>query len=123
MHIILTDMGLPQVGATTLFEDNQTCVNMSESLASTPRMQHLDARYHWLREQVVHDKTLRLVYDNTFDRVADCLTKPLSADAIRRFHGALSGMAPISYPDVGAGYGRIGIGLSLASPETMPPAL
>jgi hypothetical protein len=73
MRIILTDMGLPQVGATTLFEDNQTCVKMSESLASTPRMQHLDARYHWLREQVVYDKTLRLVYVNTLDQVADCL--------------------------------------------------
>jgi hypothetical protein len=79
MRIILIDMGLPQVGATTLFEDNQTCVKMSESLASTPRMQHLDARCHWLREQqVVHDKTLRLVYVNTLDQVADCLTKPLS---------------------------------------------
>ena len=118
MRIILTDMGLPQIGATTLFEDNQTCVKMSEALASTPRMQHLDARYHWLREQVVHDKTLRLVYVNTLDQVADCLTKPLSADSIRRFHGALSGMAPIPHPAFGAGYGRIG--LSLASPDTMP---
>ena len=67
---------------------------------------------------MVHDKTLRLVYVNTLDQVADCLTKPLSADSIRRFHGALSGMAPIPHPAFGAGYGRIG--LSLASPDTMP---
>jgi hypothetical protein len=91
---------------------------MPEPLASTPRMQHLDARYHWLREQVVHDKTLRLVYVNTLDQVADCLTTPLSADAIRRFHGTLSGLAPIPHPDFGAGYGRIG--LSLALPDTIP---
>jgi hypothetical protein len=57
-------------------------------------------------------------YVNTLDQVADCLTKPLSADNIRRFHGALSGMAPIPHPAFGAGYGRIG--LSLASPDTMP---
>jgi hypothetical protein len=37
-----------------VFEDNMTCIKMSESTASTPRMQHLDARYHWLREQVGH---------------------------------------------------------------------
>jgi hypothetical protein len=49
----------------TLLKDNQTCVKMSESLASTPRMQHLGARCHWLREQVVHDKALRLDYANT----------------------------------------------------------
>jgi hypothetical protein len=70
-------MGLPQVGSTTLFEDNMTCITMSESTASTPRMQHLDARYHWLREQVVTDKSIRLVYVLTLDQVADCLTKPL----------------------------------------------
>ena len=74
---------LKSVRLPALFEDNQTCVKMSESLASTPRMQHLDARCHWPREQVVHDKTLRLVYVNTLDQVADCLTKPLSADNIR----------------------------------------
>jgi hypothetical protein len=119
MRIILTDLGLPQVGATTLFEDNQTCVKMSESLGfhsahAAPRCTLPLAP----RASVVHDKMLHLVYVNTLDRVADCLTKPLSAGAIRRFHGALSGMAPIPHPDFGAGYGRIG--LSLASPDTMP---
>jgi hypothetical protein len=44
MRIILTDMDLPQVGSTTIFEDNMTCIKMSASTASTPRMQHLDAR-------------------------------------------------------------------------------
>jgi hypothetical protein len=44
---------------------------MTDSLVASPRMQHLDARYHWLREQVVHDKTLRLVYCNTLDQIAD----------------------------------------------------
>jgi hypothetical protein len=58
------------------FEDNETCQKMTDSLVASPRMQHLGARYHWLREQVVHDKTLRLVYCNTPDQIADCLTKP-----------------------------------------------
>jgi hypothetical protein len=32
-----------------LFEDNETCQKMTDSLVASPRMQHLDARYHWLR--------------------------------------------------------------------------
>ena len=47
---------LKAVGSTTLFEDNMAHdmhQNVSGSTSSTPRMQHLDARYHWLREQVV----------------------------------------------------------------------
>jgi hypothetical protein len=51
MRTILADIGLPQQGPTTLFEDNANCIKMSDANASTPRMQHIDARYHWLREQ------------------------------------------------------------------------
>jgi hypothetical protein len=117
-RILLCDLGIPQVGATTMFEDNETCVKMSESSSSTPRMQHLDARYHWLREQVVTDHTLRLVYCPTTDMVADCFTKPLPGPAVRRFHGALSGLTPIRHPPFGGPLGRIG--KSLHEPETMP---
>jgi hypothetical protein len=39
MRIILADLGLLQRGPTTLFEDNETCQNMTESLVASPRMQ------------------------------------------------------------------------------------
>jgi hypothetical protein len=118
MRIILADMGLPQVDATTMFEDNATCIKMSEASASTPRMQHLDARYHWLREQVVIDGTLRLVYCKSGDMVADALTKPLTGPEVNRFHGAFSGLRPIPHPAFAGSYGRIG--LSLHKPELFP---
>ena len=85
---------------------------MSEKDYSTPRMQHLDARYHWLREQVVHSGTVRLVHCSTEDMVADCLTKPLASPAIRRFAGAMSGLRPIPHPPFGGPIGRIGHSLS-----------
>jgi hypothetical protein len=83
-----------------MFEDNMTCIRMSESklhgwIHSAHAAVHLDARYHWLREQVVTDKSIRLVYVPTPDQVADCLTKPLPGPDIKRFHGALSGYKPI----------------------------
>jgi hypothetical protein len=114
MRTILADIGLPQQGPTTLFEDNATCIKMSDASASTPRMQHLDARYHWLREQVVVDGTLRMVYCKSGDMVADALTKPLTDPEVNRFHGAFSGLRPIPHPDFGGLHGRIG--WSLAEP-------
>ena len=106
IRILLADMGLPQAGATTMFEDNQSCLQMTESPCATSKMQHLDARFHWLREQVVKLKLLRLVYCPTTDQVADCLTKPLPAQAIARFHGAMSGFAPIEHPPLGVSFGE-----------------
>jgi hypothetical protein len=106
IRILLSDMGLPQAGATTLFEDNKSCLQMTESTCATVKMQHLDARFHWLREQVVKLGLLRLVYCPTADQVADCLTKPLPAPAIARFHGALSGFAPIGHPPLGVAFGE-----------------
>ena len=98
---LLADLGIPQSGPTTLFEDNEQYIRMSEKDYSTPRMQHLDARYHWLREQVVHSGTVRLVHCSTEDMIADCLTKPLASPAIRRFAGAMSGLrSPHSSPAV-----------------------
>jgi hypothetical protein len=118
LRVLLADMGLPQAGATTIFEDNEICIRMSETKSSTPRMQYLDARYHWLREAVVHAKTIRLVHCSTTEMVADVLTKPLGSYEIKRFHGALSGTAPIPHPPFAGEYGRIG--MSLHKPETMP---
>jgi hypothetical protein len=58
-------------------------------------MQHLDVRFHWLREHLVNPKLLRLVYCPIDDQVADCLT------ATRRFHGAISGYGPFARPPLG----------------------
>jgi hypothetical protein len=70
---------------------------MSEADSSTPRTQCIDVRYHWLREAVVHDKSLaRLVHCSTTEMVADVLTKPLGSFEIARFHGSMSGLKPIS---------------------------
>jgi hypothetical protein len=51
IRVLLKDMGLPQLRATTTFEDNEkTCIRMSEAEPSTPRPQYIDVRYHWLRD-------------------------------------------------------------------------
>ena len=118
MRTLLADLGLPQAGPTPFFEDNETCIRMATTDASTPRMQHLDARYHWLREQVTRAQTIRFIHCPTDLMVADALTKPLDATKTAFFHGAFSGFRPIPRPSLLGGPGRIG--LSIVSPATMP---
>jgi hypothetical protein len=108
IRVLLKDMGLPQLEATTVFEDNENCIRMSEAESSTPRTQYIDVRYHWLREAVVHDKSLRLVHCSTTEMVADVLTKPLGSFEVARFHGSMSGKLN---PPLGREYGRIGMSL------------
>ena len=118
MRVLLADLGLPQAQPTPFFEDNETCIRMASTDASTPRMQHLDARYHWLREQVTRERSIRFVHCPTDLMVADALTKPLDAAKTAFFHGAFSGFRPIPRPSLLGGPGRIG--LSIVSPATMP---
>jgi hypothetical protein len=88
---------------TTIFEDNGTCIRMSEAESPTPRTpQYINARCHWMREAVVHDKSLRMVHCSTTEMVADVLTKPLGSFEVARFHGPMSGTKPIPHPPVGA---------------------
>jgi hypothetical protein len=106
------------MGLTTIFEDNEICIRMPETKSSTPRMQYLDARYHWLREAVVHSETIRMVHCSTTEMVADVLTKPLGSYKSTRFHGSMSCTAPIPRPSFAGDYGRIAI--SLHNPDSMP---
>jgi hypothetical protein len=38
LRVLLADIGLPQAGPATIFEDNEICIRMSETKSSTPRM-------------------------------------------------------------------------------------
>ena len=60
----------------------------------TQKTQHLDGKFHWLRQQVVHDKSLKLVYIPTAQQAADFLTKACPRVLVRRFLHALDGSAP-----------------------------
>ena len=72
------------------------CIKMASAPASAPtqKTQHLDGKFHWLRQQVVHVKSLKLVYIPTAQQAADFLTKACPRVLVRRFLHALDGSAP-----------------------------
>ena len=92
----LATLGLPQTAPTALLEDNMACIKMASAPASAPtqKTQHLDGKFHWLRQQVVHEKSLKLVYIPTAQQAADFLTKACPRVLVRRFLHALDGSAP-----------------------------
>lgn len=78
------------VPETTLIKtDSQSCVAMIYNQKSSGRTKHIDARYHFIRNQV-EEKRVCLKYHPTETNVADLLTKPLGGTkiaALRRLAG------------------------------------
>ena len=119
MRALFRDLGHAQLEPTPLLEDNQACIKLSTNVFSNSRKSaHIDARYHRLRHEVVNARSLRFVYVPTADQAADALTKPLPAPAVRRFHDAMAGTAPLPLPDLAGPPGRIG--LSVLRPDKFP---
>ena len=73
---LITDLGEHLKGPTTLFADNQGAIRLANNPENHRRTKHIAVKYHYTRELVEND-TLKLVYKETRDMLADCLTKPL----------------------------------------------
>lgn len=70
------DLRLPEV--ITIFTDNQSCISMIGNEKFSNRTKHIDAKYHYIREQVTSGR-IRLEYCPTAENIADLMTKPLGS--------------------------------------------
>ncbi|KXJ80842.1 hypothetical protein RP20_CCG023131 [Aedes albopictus] len=61
-----------------IYEDNQSCIKISEEPREHKRMKHVDIRFHFIRE-CIQNKIIQPVYISTKEQVADILTKGLPA--------------------------------------------
>jgi hypothetical protein len=80
---LLHQLGFPQDGPTTVFEDNQGCIALSRNPVNHTRTKHIDVRHHFVREKV-QDGQVSLVYLPTADMTADLLTKGLHPPQFHR---------------------------------------
>ena len=82
---MLRQMHAEQKGPTTLHEDNQACIYMSEDINSsvTSRSKHIATRFFWLREQIQADR-LTMQYCPTDQMIADMFTKSLPLATFKR---------------------------------------
>jgi hypothetical protein len=80
---LLSDIGLPQINPTVLFEDNQGCIAMSNNDTSGRNTKHIDIQYNYMRE-MVHKKSVELAYCHTTNMIGDIMTKCLARPLFER---------------------------------------
>ncbi len=76
---LMANVGLVQVGATTIMCDNQGCIALAKNLTHHSRTKHIDIQHHFIREKL-ESAEIGLKYCPTQDMVADVLTKALAKE-------------------------------------------
>jgi hypothetical protein len=92
LRSLLHDLGYPQLEATTIFEDNQSCIALAKNPVFHTRTKHLDIKAHFVRQKVQTNE-ISLQYCSTEDMVADMLTKPLAKTKLHKLR-ASAGLLP-----------------------------
>lgn len=82
---LLIDMKQTLPNATTIYEDNQSCLKLiEEEERLSDRSKHIDTRFHFVKDYVKH-QLISCTYCPTENMMADILTKPLSAKKFEQF--------------------------------------
>jgi hypothetical protein len=83
---LLPDLGV-SVGTLTVFNDNNAAITMLNNPfvgGEGERAKHIDIKFHFVRELIHDSKVLEFQHIATRDMAADCLTKPVTAEILRR---------------------------------------
>ena len=81
---LLADLHLPSIVAapTVIYEDNQGAIKLSANPLHHSRTKHIDIKFHHIRHHV-NSGTVKLVYVNTAEQLADSLTKGVNGVKLR----------------------------------------
>ena len=73
---LFKDLGHPQNEPTTIYEDNQGCIQLAKNPIHHQRTKHIDIQMHFIREKIDSNE-VTLTYCGTQDQLADIFTKAL----------------------------------------------
>ena len=90
LRLLLSDLGYTQNEPTLIYQDNQGSIAMAKNAIISRRTKHVDIKYHYVREMIEAGQ-IRLEYIPTDKMVADCLTKPVGKEVIKRTQSKLFG--------------------------------
>lgn len=86
---LLIDMKQPISNATTIFEDNQSCLRViEEEERLSDRSKHIDTRFHFVKDYVKRE-IVQCEYCPTERMLADVLTKPIAASKFEMFRSQM----------------------------------
>ena len=72
----------PKVNVT-VYEDNTSCIMMSESDKFTPKTKHITLKYHWFKEYTKNG-LFNIENINTKEQSVDIFTKPSDEATFKR---------------------------------------
>jgi hypothetical protein len=98
LRALLKGFAYLQHGPTEIWEDNASCILMSENPTNRERSRHVDVRVHFLRD-MVRDGSVKLIKCAGTQNVADTLTKSLPRPAFHKHREFLKGTAQ-SFSDI-----------------------
>ena len=84
---MLTDMGMVQMNATQIWDDNQGAIDLAQNSGYHAWTKHVDIRHHFIREKV-EDKTVVITYVDTKHQLADIMTKVLGSKTFKFLRNA-----------------------------------
>ncbi|MFN9899734.1 MAG: Ty1/Copia family ribonuclease HI, partial [bacterium] len=88
---MLSEMGMGNNAPINILEDNQACISVGTRDIASPKLKHIDIRYHYVRTMVQEGK-IRIMYCPTFHLTADILTKGVDKLTFIRHRSTLMGM-------------------------------
>ena len=74
----------------TVFEDNNSCIEMVKCPKMRPRTKHIGLKYHHFRSKV-KEGLITVKYVNTENQLADLLTKALSEAQFLKLRRGING--------------------------------
>jgi len=88
---MLEELGIHHPDPVVVYEDNQACMTIATSEVSSPKLKHIDLRFHFCRT-MIEAKKIRLVHCPTYHQAADILTKPTDVCTFVRHRSTLMGL-------------------------------
>ncbi|POM75160.1 Polyprotein [Phytophthora palmivora] len=87
LRVMLKDMGIPQEGATQIWEDNQGAIALAKNAGYNSRTKHVDIKHHFTRENVERG-TVKVDYVDTKHQLAYLLTKGFGTKTLKYLSNA-----------------------------------
>ncbi len=88
---MLQEMGMGDNVPVTLLEDNQACMDIDNKDIASPKLKHMDIRFHFVRTMLNEGK-IQLIYCPSYHQAADILTKGVDSLAFFRHMATLMGL-------------------------------
>ena len=80
----LFEQDLTKLGPTPIYEDNAAALKWCENPVHHAKQKHIDVAHHFVREQVVEFKTIKVLPIESVNNISDIGTKPLAQPTFER---------------------------------------